>query len=172
MSENKFEFEDDLHIDLNRLEWETARQAKLFGKWAKRWAFATKKRDRAQERVKTKRSELIKDVQGEWKDLGYVKPPTGPQEEAYYRTDEDYKQLKSEAIQAEFEVNMLYVAMRSLEHKRSSLGFEQKLYGDEYWSRPYEDPDFSEESQKEMEHQQEMVDKDDRIPKKSVLVRR
>lgn len=170
MSEDKYEFEDDLYIDLNRLEWETARQARLFGKWGKRWAIATKKRDRALERVKTKRSDLLLEAQGSYKELGFAKEPTGPQAEAYYRTDDEYKQLKTEAIDHTYEVNMLYVAMRAFEHKRTMLGIEQKLFSDEYWSTPYEDPGFAEATQKNMEEaQQETLEKaSDRLPQRPI----
>ena len=171
MSENDFEFEDDLFIDLNRLEWEAARQAQLFGKWAKRWARATKIRDRANERVKTKRSDLILHILGNYKEEGFSKEPTGPQSEAYYRSDPEYKKLKRKAHQAEAEVNMLYVAMRSFEHKRSMIPIEEKLYAQDYFSTPYEVSEFREKSQGEMEQaQDEALGDTTRIPKK--LVRR
>lgn len=172
MSEDKYEFEDDLYIDLNRLEWEGARQAKLFGKWGKRWSYATRKRDRALERVKTKRSELINYIQKNFREEGFNKEPTGPQAEAFYRTDEEYKESKREAIEAEFEVNLLYVSMRSFEHKRSMIGVEQKLFSDEYWSTPYEDPGFTEKTQKDMTEAQNeaLSNASNRLPKK--LIRR
>jgi hypothetical protein len=171
MSENDFEFEDDLFIDLNRLEWEAARQAQLFGKWAKRWAKAAKTRDRANERVKTKRSELQDYLRRNYKDLGYNKEPTGPQSEAFYRIDDEYKKLKRRAHNAEHEVNMLYVAMRSFEHKRSMIPVEEKLYAQDYFSTPYEVSEFREKSQGEMEQaQDEALGDTTRIPKK--LVRR
>jgi hypothetical protein len=172
MREDRFEFEDDTYIDLNRLEWECARQGKLFAKWGKRWARAVLQKKKAEERVKTKRSNFLKDVLSDWKELGYSKEPTGPQQEAYYRTDDEYKRLKTEAINADSEVNMLWIALRSLEHKRSMLGDEQKLYGNEYWSTPYEDPGFSMKVQEEMEEflGDSLVDDDNRIGK--ILVRR
>lgn len=68
-----------------------ARQGKLFAKWGKRWARAVKQRKKAEERVKTKRSELLKEVQSNYKQYGFIKEPTGPQGEAHYRTDEEYK---------------------------------------------------------------------------------
>lgn len=168
--EEKFEFEDDLYIDLNRLEWEAARQARLFGKWGKRWVIATKRRDRAAERVKTKRSDLIKYIRENYKEEGYVKEPTGPQSEAFYRTDKEYKKLKQEVIDAQYEVNMLYISMRSFEHKKEMIGVEQKLYSNEYWSTPYEDPGFTEDVQDSMEKAQEkaLAEATDRLPKKLV----
>lgn len=171
MTEDRYEFEDDLYIDLNRLEWEVARQAKLFRKWSKRWALATEKRDTRQELVKTKRSELILYLKENWKSEGFSKEPTGPQAEAFYRSDDEYKKLKREAILAEGEVNNLYTAMRSFEHKRSMLDIEQKLYAQDYFSVPYEVPEFNSKSQDDMEKAQEDALQDtDRIPKR--LVRR
>lgn len=171
MSEESYEFEDDLFIDLNRLEWEVARQAKLFGKWSRRWSHATKLRDKYAERVKTKRSQLILHLKDNWQNEGFTKEPTGPQYEAYYRVDEQYRLIKKKFIKWEGEVNMLYAAMRSLEHKRSSLDIEQKLYAQEYFSVPYEVPEFKEKVQSEMEQAQEKsLEETDRIPKK--LVRR
>jgi hypothetical protein len=171
MNEDTYEFEDDLYIDLNRLEWEVARQAKLFGKWAKRWAQACKRRDRLQENVKTVRSEAINYLRLNYLHHDFVKEPTAPQSEAHYRTDPNYKEAKRKAIKAEGEVNMLYAAMRSFEHKRTGLTIEEKLYSQDYFSTPYDVPEFREKSQKEMtEAQEESLGETDRIPKK--LVRR
>ena len=171
MNEESFEFEDDLYIDLNRLEWEVARQAKLFSKWSKRWAIASKRRDRLQEKVKTVRSETINYLRLNYRDHDFIKEPTGQYYEAYYRKDPFYIKAKRLAIDAESEVNMLYIAMRSFEHKRSMLDIEQKLYAQDYFSTPYDVPEFQERSQKEMtEAQEESLGETDRIPKK--LVRR
>jgi hypothetical protein len=171
VTEDMYEFEDDLFIDLNRLEWEAARQAKLFAKWAKRWAIAAKRRDRANERVKTKRSGLILYLRKSYKDEGFTGPPTGPQTEAYYRAHSDYRKLKRRAITAEGEVNMLWIAMRSFEHKRTMIGIEERLYAQDYFSTPYNVPEFREKSEKEMETaQDDALGETDRIPKK--LVRR
>lgn len=170
-NEDNYEFEDDLFIDLNRLEWEAGRQANLFGKWAKRWAYATKKRDRINERVKTKRSELILYLRQNFKDEGFSSVPTGPQIEAFYRADQEYRVLKRKAVDAEYEVNMLWIAMRSFEHKRSMIQVEEKLYAQDYFSTPYEVREFNEKVEKEMEDAQDNALGDtDRIPKK--LVRR
>lgn len=168
--EDRFEFEDDCDIDLNRLEWEASRQAKLFSKWAKRWAIATKRRDRAVERVKTKRSEIILYLKQNYAKEGFKKEPTGPQSEAFYRVDEEYKAEKRKAIQAEHEVNMLWIAMRSFEHKRSMIQVEEKLYAQDYFSVPYEVKEFSQKIEKEMEEAQLQRDEPTRIPKR--LVRR
>jgi len=171
MSEDSYEFEDDLVIDLNRLEWEVARQAKLFNKWAKRWAIASQRRDRLNEKVKSTRSEIIKYLRINYLKHDFIKEPTAIQYEAYYRSDLSYIKAKSLSIEAEGEVNMLYVAMRSFEHKRSMLDIEQKLYAQDYFSVPYDVPEFKEKSQKEMsEAQDESLKDTNRIPKK--LVRR
>ena len=171
MNEESFEFEDDLYIDLNRLEWEVARQAKLFKKWAKRWALATKRRDRLQEKVKTVRSETIAYLRKNYLQHDFIKEPTAIHYEAYYRSDPFYIKAKNLYLTAEGEVNMLYIAMRSFEHKRSMLDIEQKLYAQDYFSTPYDVPEFRERSQKEMtESQEESLGETDRIPKK--LVRR
>ena len=171
MSEDSFEFQDDLFIDLNRLEWEVARQAKLFNKWAKRWAKATERRDRRQENVKAVRSETIRYLRVNFLKEGYLKEPTAQHYEAYYRTEPRYIEAKKLEIDAEGEVNMLYISMRSFEHKKSMLDIEQRLYAQDYFSTPYDVPEFQEKSQKEMtESQEEALGETDRIPKK--LVRR
>ena len=169
--EETYEFEDDLFIDLNRLEWEVARQAKLFNKWAKRWAIASKRRDRLHEQVKIARSNIIKELRINYRDYDFVKEPTAIQYEAFYRTDPHYIEAKNLYLKAESEVNMLYIAMRSFEHKRSMLDIEQKLYAQDYFSTPYDVPEFKEKSQKEMtKAQEESLGETNRIPKK--LVRR
>lgn len=170
-NEETYEFEDDLFIDLNRLEWEVARQAKLFNKWSKRWAKATVRRDKLSEQVKVCRSDIIKYLRKNYLQHDFIKEPTAIHYEAYYRTDPDYIKVKSLFVQAEGEVNMLYIAMRSFEHKRSMLDIEQKLYAQDYFSTPYDVPEFTEKSQQEMtEAQDESLGKTSRIPKK--LVRR
>jgi hypothetical protein len=169
MSEDIYEFEDDLYIDLNRLEWEAARQAQLFGKWSKRWAHAAKVRDRAHERVKTKRSELVLFLKENFRSEGYTKEPTAGQYEAFYRVNEEYKLLKKAFIDAQSEVNHLYSAMRSFEHKKEMLAVEQRLYAQDYFGVPYEVTEYQEKIQKEMEESQ-TLQPTDRIPKR--LVRR
>ena len=114
-------FQKDAHIDLNELQNECAIQAQLFNKWGRVWAEATKKRDHFEEKVKTIRSRLLEDLRKNWRTLGFENNPTGPQAEAYYRSDKIYIKYKQKYIQAKSQSRTLYVAMRSMEHKKDML---------------------------------------------------
>lgn len=137
------DYKNDRYINLNKLEWESARMSDLFKKWGDKWAEATKLKDLAAEKVKLTRSQIIEDARKNWKDLGFKKYPTGPETEAYYRTQQKYIDAKTEWVYAEANSRKLWIAMKSMEIKNTNLGNEQRLYHDEYWSTPYNDPGYS-----------------------------
>lgn len=136
------DYKNDKYIDLNKLEWECARMSDLFKKWGDRWADATELKDLAAEKVKLIRSQIIEDVRKNWKDLHFKKSPTGPETEAYYRAQPKYIAAKEDWVRAEARSRKLWIAMKSMEIKNNNLGNEQRLYHDEYWSTPYNDPGY------------------------------
>lgn len=162
------EYEQDRHIDLNKLEWECARQSELYNKWGKRWAKACKKRDRLAERVKTKRSDLLEDVRINYIDYGYSKEPTGPQAEAFYRINDEYKIIKRKWLKAEANARVMWVAIRSLEHKKDMLEVEQRLYAQDYYSLPYIEPEYEKKTETETrgDHQDQLTDNNGRVGKR------
>lgn len=149
-------YKNDRYIDLNKLEWESARMSDLFKKWGDKWAEATKLKELAAEKVKLVRSQIIEDLRLNWKSLGFDKPPTDQKAEAYYRTRQEYIDVKTEWVYAEADSRKLWIAMKSMEIKNANIGNEQRLYHDEYWSTPYSDPGYS--AMVEEENKTEVVD--------------
>lgn len=137
------DWKTDRYIDLNRLEWECARMSDLFKYWGDKWADACKQRDALLERIKLIRSKILEDLRLNWESLGFGKPPTDKQSEAYYRTREEYIDVKAAWVEAEATSRKLYIAWKSMEIKDNNLSREQKLYASEFWSTPYTDPGFS-----------------------------
>lgn len=143
------DYKRDRHIDLNKLEWEVARQPDLFKYWGDLWAKACGKRDLLHEQVKIIRSRILENVRKNWRDLGFDKAPTDTKAEAYYRTQDEYIQAKDLWIRADADSRKLYIAMRSMEHKKDMLGIEQRLYAGEYFSTPYTEPQFDQKMERD-----------------------
>jgi hypothetical protein len=91
-----------------------------------------KERDykRKWEEVKTKKAELIDDYK-------FDNPKsTALQIEAHYRTDSEYKELKSEMNELEYEKNDLYSIVESFRHRKIALENIVELFGRQYFSDP------------------------------------
>lgn len=92
---------EELEIDFSQLDVEWGRQDFLLAKYIKACAFAEKMVRKAEEKVKFTRSTLILEVTEDPEGcLGKGQKATAQTVEAYYRTNEDYKEAKSELSNA------------------------------------------------------------------------
>ena len=115
------EYEKDRHINLNQLEFECLKQPELFHKWGKQWAIACKKRDLLHEKIKTIRSKILENLRKNWSDLGFDKKPAAGEAEAYYRIQPEYIKYKQKWVRADADSRILFIAMRSMEHKKDMV---------------------------------------------------
>lgn len=105
--------DNDLPIDVSQLDVEWLSQDTVFRKYGNALADAQKRVKQASEKVKTTRSELILEANEDPSCMGDNVKPTGPNIEAYYRQDKNYKEAKQEFIEAEYERDILDTAKSS-----------------------------------------------------------
>lgn len=128
-------YENDLDIDLEMLEKEWLKQPGLYAKYSQLKAEAKKEMDRAAEKVKTVRSELIlKAKKGDKELLGFK--PTESTIEAWYRTQDAWQEAKQEYIDAEYEYNMMDGAVFAFSQRKSALESLVSLWIGNYYSTP------------------------------------
>jgi hypothetical protein len=123
----------DLAIDKFNLEDECLRQASLYMKYVKLSADAAKQRSYAEERVKTIRSSLIKQIKKEKPSL------TAQLIESEYRLDPKYKAAKKALIQAEWDDAIFYGAIFAFQQRKSKLEDLIQLWSQGYFSAPNTD---------------------------------
>jgi len=129
------DFIGDLKIDEHSLEKEWLRQPSRFMEWAERAADADREVKKAEELVKTIRSEIImKAARGEYSDLSAK--PTGQQIEAYYRTDPDYMGAKEALIDAENTRDLLMNATSAFRMRKDALENLVRLHLAGYFGSP------------------------------------
>lgn len=127
---SEIDFESDMAIDPSALDVEWIEQPVLFMKYSRMHTMAVRRAKRKSERVKTKRSELVKEarIRGEAKNAQDV--------EAYYRMHPVYKELKKECIDAEYEAEMLGCAIFALHQRKATLENMVRLLAAEYFAPP------------------------------------
>ena len=141
-----FDYENDLEIDLVRLDFEFATHAQTFMKYAKEAASANKRAKLADERVKTMRSQLIKEANENPEVMGKGIKPTAPNVEAYYRDHSDYKEVKKASIEAEYYSDLMTNVIFAFQARKSALENEVRLRGQEYNGEPQEPRDIGPEA--------------------------
>lgn len=141
-------FEQDIEIDETALDVELLRQATLFYKYSRHEAEKKKELALAHERIKTIRSELIREAGAD----KTIKNAT--QLEAFYRNDPGYQEAKQMHIDAEYEANMASTAVWAFSQRKVSLENLVKLAMADYFARPTEPRDLKEEVDKVKEREQ------------------
>ena len=139
MPEEKFNYEADLEIDQDSLDREWLRQPHLFMKYSELSAEAKHKMDKAAERVKTIRSQLILQATEGGEELIGVKVNMQTVE-AWYRTQDDYKMAKQEFNSAEYTYNILQGAVFAFQQRKTALERLVELWRGGYFSSPKERP--------------------------------
>lgn len=134
--EKEYSFENDVEIDPFNLDAEVLSYPRLVGQYAALAAEANKAAKLAEEKVKTLRSELVKEANTVDNILGKGVKPTVQTIEAYYRTDEDYKEAKQAMIEAQFEADIMNGCVSAINSKRYMLSESLRLISMEYFSTP------------------------------------
>lgn len=142
-------FEKDIEIDETALDVEILRQPTLFYKYTRYEANKKKALALAHERVKTIRSELVKEASTDKS----IKNAT--QIEAYYRNDPDYQEAKEVMIEAEYEANMASNAVWAFNQRKIMLENLVKLALADYFARPTDPRDLTEEVNKIKEREKQ-----------------
>lgn len=152
MSENEFDYEEDLAIDSQALDVEWLKQPQLLMKYSIASAQAEKKAKQAHERVKLVRSELIKKAtRNPKKYLDEGVKPTAPNIEAFYREHPDHINAKDELIEAEYQAAIIRSAVFAFNQRRVALEELVRLHGMQYFAGPKEPRDLSKEWKKHID---------------------
>ena len=100
---------DEIEVDFKQLDVEWARDNTIMDKYLSAAAYASMVQKKADEKVKTLRSELILKVNLDPAGcLGSGQKATAPNVEAYYRTNEGYKEAKEECIRAAYICDLVH----------------------------------------------------------------
>lgn len=141
-------YEEDLEINPDALDVECLRQPTLFYRYSAHEADCKRTLAEAHEDLKTIRSELIMEARQD-KSI-----KNAQQLEAYYRTDPRYIKVKDKMIQAEYEANMASTAVWAFNTRKAQLENLVKLALADYFARPAEPRNLSEEVDKTKEREQ------------------
>lgn len=137
--EEELDLEAELGIDEYNLDRECLEQPTKFARFAKLAAWADRKAKRKDEKVKTVRSELIKEAtENPEREIG-KKSPNAQDIEAYYRRQERYKDAKQELINAQHEASLYAYIVSAFHQRRSMLENMVKLHGQNYYAAPRAD---------------------------------
>lgn len=146
-------YEEDIKIDEQALDAEWLEQGQLAIRYAKHASEMEKEAARAEEYVKTIRSELINEVNTDPDVTIGKSKPNAADIEAYYRTDKRYKKAKDDAVEKRNEADFSELARREISTtRRKALEQLVILYGQMYFAGPSVSRDLSqakEEKQKQ-----------------------
>jgi hypothetical protein len=131
------DYEKDVNIDLNNLDKEWLELPFLLAEYGERCASAKRKMLKAEEKVKTIRSEIILDVARNPDILGPNVKATAPNVEAYYRDHPDHQEAKEDLINATHNHEVIQSAVFALQAKKQGLENLVKLHGMDYFSEPH-----------------------------------
>jgi hypothetical protein len=139
MADKEINYEDELRINADALDIEWLEHPERFAKYSRLAAIAERKAKRASERVKSFRSELIlKANLNPEETLGVGIKATDAKIEAYYRNHKEYKLLKEELHEAEYELSILQGAVSAFHQRKASLENLVRLIGLNYNAVPTE----------------------------------
>lgn len=126
------DYDRDLEIDPEALDAEWLDHARIAMGYVEAAADANREVMMAEERVKTKRAELVKETMG----TDYGK--NAATQEAYYRTDPEYQRLKQEWIDATHTAELLKGAASQMTSRKNALEKAVQLTGMGYNAIPSE----------------------------------
>lgn len=131
-------YERDMYIDVTALDVEWTEQAELAMKYGGLWSAAQEVSSRAEENVKLVHSELYLKVTANPEDLlGATVKSTEGTKTAWIQTQEEYKNAKSDAIDAMKRLNDIAIAKNEIAFTRkAALENLVTLHGQQYFAGP------------------------------------
>lgn len=131
---DELDYERDVQIDRHDLGGEWLRLPTLIMLYSEAAAEAKEDLLKADEKVKTVRSQLLLQVAKTPEILGIGVKPTESNKEAYYRDHVLYKEAKEDHINAQFEFDTINGAVFAIQAKKGALEGMVKLFGMGYFS--------------------------------------
>ena len=130
------DYAEDLRINEAQLDVEWLEQPIKFMEYSRLSAEADAAVRKAEEKIKTIRSELSLAVSGNGQELIGKAKPTAGDVEAYYRTNAEYIAAKEEHAALMFEAEMLKNAVFAFHQRKSALENLTRLHGQNYFAGP------------------------------------
>lgn len=135
MAEQETEYEKDCKIDLHNLHEDWQSQPEVYDKYGRKWAIAKRDKARLEEKKKTRRAKVARNVRLNPESYGLDKVTESAIDEIV-RTDPEYILIVEKLIEAQKDEDLFDVAKRAMEHRREALGGEGRLYASSYFSVP------------------------------------
>ena len=152
------DFEQDVKIDHNRLDFEWQRQAELTAKWARKLAVAKEKRMRAEQKhkvlkadikwqIEQERAKIDFDIRRYPEDYGLSKSPTEfsinhaiNRDKEFLKfvleKEEEVKQAFSDYVDCVRDEEIYAAAVKAMVDKKKALENLEQLYVTEYYGEP------------------------------------
>lgn len=167
------DYELDLEIDEDALDVEWLNQPMLAMKWGAHWAHCQRKVQKAEEKVKLVRSELIAEAYEDPSGTMGVDKATAQSVEAYYRNHDDHKEAKEELIQAHYDLDVAEIAKKEIcISRKDALKNLVELLKINYFESPLEPRDLSHEAMKKRQQKETDAGVAGKMKRKKNLKRR
>jgi hypothetical protein len=130
-------YEEDVRIDEDSLDVECLDQAALALTYGKNWAELKRDVERAEEKLKIIRSELIREANEDPVECCGKDKPNAADIEAFYRNDPRHKKAKEVLIEANYELSYGEIAKNEICYTRKAmLEALIRLHGQMYFAGP------------------------------------
>jgi len=128
-------YEDDISIDESALDVEWLRQPELMMKYGREAAQKRKDMDLAKEKLDLIRSKLDKEIRENPESRGLVKITEAAIQNTILLQPE-YQSASNDYISAKYEYEVIMVAVKAMEAKKSALENLVRLHGQQYFAGP------------------------------------
>ena len=128
-------YEADIKIEEGCLDVEWIGQAELMLKYGKHAAEMKRNLDRAKEKLELTKSELDRAVRTSPEDFDLEKV-TDKAIDALIPTLQEYKEASKEYLNAKFESDVAFAAVKSFEQRKDALENLVRLHGQQYFAGP------------------------------------
>jgi hypothetical protein len=137
-------YERDIRIDESALDVEWLEQPRLMVKYAQHATACTKVAELAEQHLDVLKADLDKDIRQN-PGMYSIKNPTVEAIKNAIIANETIQEANKAWIEAKFEANMAWNAVKAFEHRKSALENLVKLHGQQYFASPTVPRDLSAE---------------------------
>lgn len=147
-------YEDDMYIDENALDYEFLEQPVLMARYSRLLAEAQRDRDLAKESLDLVKAQISSDIRDDPNKYDLEKITVDAVNSCVLQ-EKDYQTARQKVTDTEYEVSVLFGVISAINHRKSSLENLAKLHGQNYFAGPQVPHDLTElreERKKERDH--------------------
>lgn len=140
------EFKDAIRLDITALDKAALEQPELYEEWSSKWADAVFERDKTKERLRLAEAEADVEIRRTPEKFGWSsdKAPTVDWFSKQIILHPKVKELSSQLIEDQHNVNVISSYKEVLEHRKKSLDILTELFKQNYFvARSREDKNFT-----------------------------